>query len=686
MVATVLGKRTRSSARSAAAEQKPTQPTRITRNSKFVIGLDNDENENPFITPKKRDTPLKVNATEIDESAEEESPAKRTRTSNTAPLKHGAIEARVALSPAKINAHFKSSKSSTSTDSKTGATPSTPRHRDAAANKVVVTPRHRVLLPGKPLTPRTPRTPTTPRTTVPTIYNDARQLFIRGVQPGRLIGREEERKELHQFVSSRTTSKKSGCLYISGPPGTGKSALVDEICNELDKDSSVKRAYINCMSIKSAGEIYVKLLEEIGEAEDVLEGSEKDTLQEILFKRDTSYVITLDEVDYLLELDLELLYTLFEWSMRPKTSLVLLGIANALDLTDRFLPRLKSKGLKPQLLPFMPYSAEQIASVISSKLRSLLPADSTAAADFIPFLHPMAVQFLSKKVAAQTGDLRKTFDICRRAIDVIETETREKHAKAITPEETPASSPSPSKATPLLENMNLSSPAVPRTTQPKAQQQQQASALQTSLAQLTPETAPRASIAHMARVTAAVFGNGVAQRLKTLNLQQKAVLCALAALERKLSSAPSSTVPSTPSKHAKVAAPTLKQLYDAYASLCRREKALHPLSRTEFADVCTSLEAASLVSAVAERGSGGGGSFSSSFSGSFGASQPGTPSRRGRKPSGVGAEVVVSGLVESRRVASVVGVKELGGAVLGGVGGEVLRGLLFGEGDVGVDG
>ncbi|KAK8180294.1 P-loop containing nucleoside triphosphate hydrolase protein [Phyllosticta capitalensis] len=668
MAASVLGKRTRSSPRSAAQKEANAQQpnVRTTRRSQFVI-FDTSEKENPFFTPKKQNSAPK--AAELKEDKEDARPVKRTRSTTTTPAKHGISESRVALSPAKINAHFKESKSTVSTDAKKQtATPSTPRRRDALANKVAVTPRHRVLVAGKPLTPRTPRTPTTPKSTAPTVYNDARQLFTRGSQPGRLIGREEERKELREFVSKRAELKTSGCLYISGPPGTGKSALVNEVGQELEADGDVKRAYINCMSIKSAGDLYLKLLEEIGEDEEVFEGAEKDTLQEILFRRDTSYVFTLDEVDYLLELDLELLYNVFEWSMQPKSSLVLLGIANALDFTDRFLPRLKSRGLKPRLLPFMPYTAPQIASVISSKLKDLMPSVTTGPADFVPFVHPTAITFLAKKVAAQTGDLRKAFDICRRVIDVIEGEARDKLAKAAAAaaEDLPSTTASPSK-TPLIENINLSSPPNRSPAKPLH-----------SLSTMTPETAPRATIAHMARVTAAVFSNGTNQRLKTLNLQQKAVLCALAALEKSLREKAAAAVAdaATPSRHTTAVAPTVKHIYSAYAALCKHDNVLAPLTSTEFADVLGSLETLSLVTPVEASGK----SASTTSGGSFSFAAPGTPSRRGRGGRGGGGFSAAT-VVEERRVAGCVAPKELKELLAtGGPGAGVLTRLLEGEG------
>ena len=50
----------------------------------------------------------------------------------------------------------------------------------------------------------------------------------------------------------------------------------------------------------------------------------------------------LDEIDQLVTSDNQVLYTLFEWASKKESKLVLIGIANALNLTDRFLPRLKS--------------------------------------------------------------------------------------------------------------------------------------------------------------------------------------------------------------------------------------------------------------------------------------------------------------------------------------------------------
>lgn len=526
-------------------------------------------------------------------------------------------------------------------------TPQTPRRRDTLSKVAPTTPRHRVTVPGKVLTPRTPRTPSTPGGSLITVYNAARKLFTRSSDPGRLVGREDERQELESFIKSCIEKISGGCTYVSGPPGTGKSALVHEVISEVEETETVKKAYVNCMSMKTSKDVYTSLLNKLYEDLEVMEGEELQTLQGMFAPRKRSttvYLVTLDEIDHVLTLDLEFMYKLFEWSLQKSSRLILVGIANALDLTDRFLPRLKARNLKPRLLPFLPYTAGQIKDVITTRLKSLVSAESSSG-EYVPFIHPAAIELCSRKVARQTGDLRKAFDICRRAIELVESETKQKHQQVL--DEHTFSSQS---RKPLGENMNLSSPPV---------HAQMKMTLIQSLGELTVETAPRATIAHLSKITLSTLGNGTSQRLQTLNLQQKAALCALVALEKRKCLV-SSNLTVTPSK-SNNAAPTVKALYDSYCLLCKRDAVLHPLTSTEFRDVIGSLETLSLISAV----DGKTGSF-------MGLN---TPSKRGRKP-GFGGGV---GIGDEKRVGSCVGEREIQQAVEG-VGASILTSILSGEG------
>ena len=420
--------------------------------------------------------------------------------------------------------------------------------------------------------------------------------------------------------------------------------MITEMTRDISQQPHIRSAYINCMSIKSSKDLYSTILGELGEDGNVTESEAISALQHAFCPKTAAsavYMVTLDEIDHILTMGLESLYRVFEWSLQKSSRLILIGIANALDLTDRFLPRLKAKNLKPDLLPFLPYTAAQVKNIVTTRLKSLMPEGSREG--YVPFIHPAAIELCSRKVSSQTGDLRKAFEICRRALDLIETETRSKHEEEAREK---LLQMTPSKR-PLGENINGAAGLGSRNV---------LQIVATSLKSLTAETAPRASIGHLNKITAAAFSNGTSQRLKTLNLQQKVALCALVAYEnRTRATVKSSGVPATPSKSRSLS-PTIKMLFDTYCQLCTRDSLLHPLSSSEFREVIGSLETLGLIGAV----DGKNGSFSAAS----------TPSKRGRK------SAVASG--DEKRIASCVGEKEVD-SVADGPGAGILGSILSGE-------
>ena len=49
----------------------------------------------------------------------------------------------------------------------------------------------------------------------------------------RLIGRESEARELEEFIHNNVTNATPGSIYVSGAPGTGKSASLSHILSKL---------------------------------------------------------------------------------------------------------------------------------------------------------------------------------------------------------------------------------------------------------------------------------------------------------------------------------------------------------------------------------------------------------------------------------------------------------------------
>jgi hypothetical protein len=67
----------------------------------------------------------------------------------------------------------------------------------------------------------------------------------------KIVGRVEEKAAFSSFWYDSVAIRKGASIYISGNPGTGKTALVDEMLNELKSDdSSVKCIKLNCMMLK----------------------------------------------------------------------------------------------------------------------------------------------------------------------------------------------------------------------------------------------------------------------------------------------------------------------------------------------------------------------------------------------------------------------------------------------------
>ncbi|ORX45120.1 P-loop containing nucleoside triphosphate hydrolase protein [Hesseltinella vesiculosa] len=279
------------------------------------------------------------------------------------------------------------------------------------------------------------------------IFQLGKALFRRTAIPNRLIGREREVQTLTKFWNEFVIGNQPGCLYISGSPGTGKTALLAHVKRNMatkpqPKNHQIKTVMINCMAIDDPKWIYVKLVSEFGSSQMSDNCSEAIVQAKKLLvnaKKKAINVVILDEIDHLVTKDQDVLYTLFEWASLPSSRLVLIGIANALDLTNRVLPRLRAKNCEPQLLNFNPYQPSDISNIIKDRLYSLQNSNSDDAKKAkaetndkpsLPLMQPAAVELCAKKVAARKGDLRSAFDICQQAIELAQKEHRKNQGPA----------------------------------------------------------------------------------------------------------------------------------------------------------------------------------------------------------------------------------------------------------------
>lgn len=200
---------------------------------------------------------------------------------------------------------------------------------------------------------------------------------------------------------------------------SGKTATLSKIINTAGIRSELKIASINCTSVTSVGAIYKKICKDLNLKTDT--GREKDckaAIEKYLKKAHKTTLIVLDEIDQLCSLgkNQDVLYQIFEWPSIPKSKLILIGIANALDLTDRLLDRLQSKcELKPRVMHFAAYTKSQIVDIFKSRL------DEGGVSDLFP---PAAIQLLAAKVASVSGDVRRALNIGQHVIEMAKLESK----------------------------------------------------------------------------------------------------------------------------------------------------------------------------------------------------------------------------------------------------------------------
>ena len=244
-------------------------------------------------------------------------------------------------------------------------------------------------------------------------YSKARKA-LHSALPENLTGRDGELKNLEEFIERHLDKESSGSLYVSGPPGTGKTACLSKIMLRPQFKKAFKIIYVNCTTMKSAAKIYSKIIEELEIKTTKSTKNSKALIEKYLTQSHKMLLLVLDEMDQLETKNQAVLYSIFEWPSIANSKLILVGIANALDLTDRILPRLQARcELKPTLLHFKPYSKQQIMDIITERLKE---------ANVLDIFTATAMQLLAGKVAAVSGDIRRALDIGRRVVEIAESQ------------------------------------------------------------------------------------------------------------------------------------------------------------------------------------------------------------------------------------------------------------------------
>ena len=202
------------------------------------------------------------------------------------------------------------------------------------------------------------------------------------------------------------------CLYISGIPGTGKTATVLQVMRSLRERSqrgeisSFQFIDMNGLRLPTPQHAYSTLYEALSGAS-LGPQAAAAALEEHFGKPRRSEhhtVVLLDELDSLVNKTQTVLYNLFDWPSRPGSNLTIIGIANTMDLPERLHPRIGSR-LAGNRIVFHPYQRDQLVTIMRTRLGGSVFADN-------------AITLVARKVANCSGDVRRCLELCRRAAEI----------------------------------------------------------------------------------------------------------------------------------------------------------------------------------------------------------------------------------------------------------------------------
>jgi origin recognition complex subunit 1 len=230
--------------------------------------------------------------------------------------------------------------------------------------------------------------------------------------PSELPCRNEEKQYIRDFITSSLESGGSATsLYISGMPGTGKTATTLEIIHDLKKSKvypAFKFIKVNGMSLSSPQHIYTIIWQKL--INKTCRPATAALLLEELFSNKRANtktpmtVLLLDELDALITRKQNLLYNLFNWPAYENSKLIIVAIANTMDLPEGFLSKIKSR-IGEKRLVYTPYNADQIKTILESRLKNEGEVFSTS-----------GLWMIANKVASLSGDFRRALQVCKRAV------------------------------------------------------------------------------------------------------------------------------------------------------------------------------------------------------------------------------------------------------------------------------
>lgn len=249
--------------------------------------------------------------------------------------------------------------------------------------------------------------------------------------------RKSQEESIRARMITRIRDDASEMIFVSGAPGTGKTLTVHRVIHtlvQMKKSGSFPQFHvvaINCLNdLPSGKDIFSRLWMAL-KGEKLSAHKSQQALGNKWFMLEgpaPEYVVLLlDELDALWvgTRNITVLHTLMEWMARPKSRLLVIGISNTINLTQRLKDqsaktgsRIGAGAIHP--VEFAAYTSGDIINILVARLKSAKSENEGEEEEEVPLFDLDAINLCAVKTASDRGDIRRALQVSLMAVEKME--------------------------------------------------------------------------------------------------------------------------------------------------------------------------------------------------------------------------------------------------------------------------